>query len=222
MLASILDFIFPKECLGCKSIGVSLCEDCEQLHMQKCFFQECHICKSKSFLDLMHSECREYSYLDGVISVYYYNEFAKDLVSKIKYDYQYAIIDDLGKYVYSALDFYNINVDLICSVPLSKKKLLIRGFNQAELLAKLTSKYFDIPYINLLTRKINTKTQVGMNREDRQSNLKDVFGVKHLPDNARNVLIVDDVMTTGSTLEECGKVLKSSGVGKVYCLVLAR
>ena len=113
---------------------------------------------------------------------------------------------------------------LIIPVPLHKSRLRERGFNQSLLLAKKITSSLDtqLDYLSLI-RKKNTRVQAGMGREERRKNVKDAFSVinqQSIKD--KNILLVDDVFTTGHTLNECARTLKKSGANYVICLTLAR
>ncbi len=117
----------------------------------------------------------------------------------------------------------NAAPDIIIPVPLHRRKLFTRGFNQAELLAQVISKYTGIPVHNLLRKNRLTKDQKNLSAKERQENLKDVFSVSipegmGLPSSA---LVVDDVFTTGSTMNACAFALKQAGVKKVYFICIA-
>jgi ComF family protein len=121
-------------------------------------------------------------------------------------------------------------------IPLSSVKLRKRGYNQAEILAKELSKKFNFPVQDLLERAKETKTQVGLSNLQRKLNVKDVFKIiNHLPSvqaqalqagksiiKNQNIFLVDDVVTTGSTLLEVAKILKRAGAQLVFGLTLAR
>ena len=116
------------------------------------------------------------------------------------------------------------DIDLIAPVPLHSRRLLSRGFNQAVLLFKPLSQKYDIPLaFDLLTRLRNTRPQVDLPPQDRESNVAGAFGVKR-PGQAleRKVLVVDDVYTTGATVNECCRVLLQAGAAQVRVLTLAR
>jgi len=112
----------------------------------------------------------------------------------------------------------------IVPVPLHRKRLQERGFNQAVILARILSKRFDIPldFISL-AREVFTPPQVGLGREARSANVHGAFAVRH-PERiaGRRILLVDDVYTTGSTLEECARVLIRAKAETVAVLTLAR
>ena len=109
-------------------------------------------------------------------------------------------------------------------VPLFSSKLKKRGYNQSEILAKELSKKFKIPFQNILERTRNTKTQVGLSNIDRKLNIKNAFSFNNQKSVISNqsIFLVDDVVTTGSTLKEAAKVLKRNGVKRVIGLTLAR
>ena len=120
------------------------------------------------------------------------------------------------------LKTYHFEEDLVLAdVPLHKHKKHFRGFNQSEILAKVISKYSKYQFQNLLERKEDTITQVGLNKEERSNNLRQAFKIKQskIP---KSVLIIDDVFTTGSTLNQCAKILKENGALKVYGFVFAK
>jgi len=115
------------------------------------------------------------------------------------------------------------NVDLVLSVPLSRVKKIERGYNQADLLARPLANSIGVPYMTeFLRRKKETVSQVGLSKKERRSNVSNAFEVVKDCSRYRSVLIIDDVMTTGATINACAKVLKSEGVSAVYGLTLAR
>lgn len=118
-----------------------------------------------------------------------------------------------------------ISESVFVPVPLHKKKLRKRGYNQAELLAKGLGKRFGLPVVDCLQRVKETKTQVGLSKEERASNSRNAFAFNPaFQNNLRGIkqaFLVDDVVTSGATLRECAKVLKKAGVEKVWGLTLA-
>jgi len=107
-------------------------------------------------------------------------------------------------------------------VPLSKKRLKWRGFNQAEIIANILADNFKLEIdAKNLKRIKNTKPQAKLNERERRNNLADCFSWLGDKLNGRNIILVDDVATTGSTLNECAKVLKQAGASEVWGLVVA-
>jgi ComF family protein len=111
----------------------------------------------------------------------------------------------------------------LCPIPLSKERLRWRGFNQSEIIARELSRHFSWPVTPLLQRIKNTKTQKDLTRAERFTNIARSFT---LADGQaitnKNIILIDDVITTGATLLEAVKVLKSAGASQVWCLTLAR
>lgn len=217
MLMSLVDILFPKTCVFCDTQGSYICEECK---IQKIEFYNthfCHVCHQSITEHLVHINCLDKTDLDGVMVVAHYNKFAKILIEEMKYNLYYSVANEIGSFMKVELLKYNLNYDAVVPVPLHRFKENYRGFNQANLLAKQIPGQVD----NCLRRTKNTKSQVNLNREERINNLKDVFRLRH-DINYESILLVDDVMTSGSTLEECSKVLKESGVEKVFGIVFAR
>jgi ComF family protein len=199
----VRDLLFPKFCVDCKKEGDWLCENCRPV---KAFFQEGQAIAN----------------LDGVTNLFTYGENSvSKLIQMFKYNYLLEIADIFEKII-SNTEFKNIWQDfVIIPVPLHARRERERGFNQAEVLAKLFAKKLGLNINKNLDRVIYTAQQAKLSQEDRPLNLKDafIFSDKVLPE---KVLLVDDVYTTGATMQECAKVLKDKGVKIVWGLVLAR
>ena len=116
------------------------------------------------------------------------------------------------------LELENIKFDYILFVPLHKKRLKERGFNQAEKIAIDLGKIMDIPVVDNISRRCNTKKLYKLGKQDRINELKNAFIIKNnrVDLKNKNVLLVDDIFTTGSTVNEISKVLKINGVNKVF------
>lgn len=197
---SILDFLFPKKCIGCGKFGSYVCASCQVgIWEPEISFKP-----------------RE---LDGLICLWAYDGLVKKIIKNAKYNGRF---DTLRFLIYNS-KFEIQNNLVVVPVPLYKDRLSERGFNQAEVIAKEVSKIHKIPVMNLLTRIKDTGHQTLRNKEERLNAIKGAFALT--PNSYRlasEVLLVDDVITTGATLSECAKVLKRAGVNRVYGLVLAR
>lgn len=112
-------------------------------------------------------------------------------------------------------------IDYIVPVPIHKKRRRERGYNQSELLAKELEKYMGIPVLPALMRKKNTSPQKGLSASGRRKNIQEAFRITGFEGRGRNLLLIDDIYTTGSTLEEAAGSLKKMGAGKVYFLTLS-
>lgn len=169
---------------------------------------------------------KEFKYLDGVIYSLDYkkNPAIQAAIRQFKYKFTQDLSDLFGELISNKLYELNMNrgkTNVLIPVPLHKKRLNYRGFNQAELIAKSVSGD-NILVKNALVRIRNTDQQAKLSKEEREINLSNAFEVKGLDIDDSIHFIVDDVCTTGSTLESCAKALKRFGLKKVYGLVVAR
>lgn len=237
----ILDTLFPITCLSCNKDGVWLCEDClENINLLS--FQVCPKCEDTitEFGQLCRN-CKTTSALDALVVALKYQDHHID---KFVHLYKYRFVEDLhiplGKIMIEAILNSDLPMpDIIIPVPLHKRRLRWRGFNQSELLANYVSQNltpgFEIPvFPNLLTRHKYTPPQMKIGKyADRQKNMQDAFifnpkssnfqqlqQLEH--SNKYNVLLIDDIATTGSTLFECARILKQNGAKKVFSTVIAR
>lgn len=204
----ILEIVYPPVCCGCHKIGHHLCPNCYGL-----------IQFNLTPLNLPIEE----NYLDEIHAVAGYYFPLNNLIKLLKYKHVKEIGEILGRMIYDTSDVPPS--DIITSVPLHPTRQRQRGFNQAEVIARELATQSGIPYSPLLIRKFHTKNQAMMKtKTDRLKNLQNIFSPSLNFKNNKpppTVLIIDDVITTGSTLNECAKVLKQNGVQKVIALCVA-
>jgi ComF family protein len=230
---SILDTFFPISCLGCGAPHNFLCDDCLNLFPRR-LRQRCPTClKATTPRGEVCFACLGENYLDGLFAASHYRH---PLVSVSIHTYKYRFIPafakPLGVWLATIIIENDLPLpDIFIPVPLHRRRLRFRGFNQSELLADALSDAL-VPELalpvmkNCLIRQRYTKPQIKTeSREERLGNLKDAF--VFTPENAglvkgKTVWLVDDVATTGITLEECARVLKTSGAKNVFGIVLAR
>lgn len=224
-LRPVLDFIFPKICGLCEKRGDFICPDCEQT-LKRIGSSHCAIC-GMPFAGQPHShQCGECllekpSYTKHR-SVFYYDERISTLIFALKYHAQFWVMEIFSEYLKERIGEFS-NTHLIVPVPLHDKKLRQRGFNQSLLLAQSVAKVLHKPIeTKYLTRAAETHTQVGFDRTARQENLKNAFALQagHIF-REKNILLIDDVRTTGTTLNEVAKILKQGGAASVEALTLA-
>ena len=147
----------------------------------------------------------------------------KSAIAKVKYKWVYDIGKTLVDLLAASLWRFGIPDDLILvPIPLHTRRKNWRGFNQAEILAKSLSLKFNQPYGEYLARIIETASQVGLKRDERQKNVKEAFRLRTGADvSGKNILLVDDVYKSGATMTECCKVLKKEGAGEVWGMAVA-
>jgi len=175
--------------------------------------------------------CRDHEpVFDRALSFSGYEGALRGLIHLLKYENVTPSARFLGQYVAAAISELlagrGDTVPLLVSVPLHKGRKQTRGFNQAELIARSAAKHLDgrveiAP--DVLVRHRETISQVGLSREERIENMRDAFRVVDRKRVAgRTVILVDDVMTTGTTLSECARVLKQAGAERVWAATAAR
>lgn len=224
----MLDFLFPRMCLGCGRPHSWLCGRCRSRQISPYYQQLCHVCGVESRRSTVHIDCRQSTYLDGVLVATVYSHTMAEIIHRIKYRSEYALANLVVEICLSILitDIDNLKIDVVSYVPTVRKRRWGRGFNQSKLLASRVAKSLKLPLADLLERREYMSSQVGAGAVQRQLNVRNSF--RPLPTKRasvevpNSVLIVDDVMTTGATLEACAKQLRQMGVAKVYALVVAR
>ena len=241
----ILDLLFPKFCLGCQKEGIYLCDDCRAL-LDIAEYNYC-LCdrnpirlspeqKSGQTLRQAQGKCNkcQAKLLSGLYFALPYKEkpITRTLIHQFKYQ---PYLKDLSKTLASILIEHLIlsrkNTDdiwensVLIPVPLDKNKIKARGYNQSEELATELSKILKVPVLlNCLIKIKSTKPQMELSKEEREINLKDAFVVKNPSAIAqgKKIFLVDDVYTTGSTMNECTKILRQAGAKQVWGICLAR
>lgn len=145
------------------------------------------------------------------------------LIHHFKYRKKTKLAHLLGRAMATLIqaDYVLKNADVLMPVPLFWWKKIRRGYNQAELLAQTISQETGIPIQNVLTRVKNTKTQTRLSESERCDNVKNAFTVQTNDIKDKKVLLIDDVLTTGATIQECARVLKDAGACEVYSCVAA-
>ena len=219
---SLVDFVFPKVCVGCGEWGSFLCESCrDRLDFVD---QICPMCGEESIMGWTHPRCRSKWSMEGLIAIYEYQEpVARAVVDGVKYGFNKELIKlVLRDFVFETGEKF----DFLVPVPLHFYRENWRGFNQARELAEDISSKLLVRVENVLERKRNTKQQVTMKtKEEREANIKGAFKISEKFKNSKlkklKILLVDDVFTSGADMRECTKVLKKAGVKMVWGLALA-
>lgn len=229
---NLLDFLFPKRCVGCKRVGTYFCSKCISDIKQTDLV--CPFCERLSIGGVVHPICRRKFGLNGLWSLGVYQPPLKTAIQKLKYKWVKECADVLinitleywakkGTFLLDQIKKDQGKSWIVTSVPLHKSRQNWRGFNQSELLAQALAQKIGLKYQNLLKRVKNTKPQVKLKAYMRKENIKGAF-VLSAGCNLEtvNCILVDDVWTTGSTLKECCYILKRGKAKSVWALTLAR
>jgi ComF family protein len=221
-----LDLIFPKKCLGCGKEGKYICATC----LAKCSQARpiCPYCRGPAILGITHKHCLPRYGLNGLISLWNYEEIIRRAIISLKYKFASEIAQELARTSSQKLKAirYYPKATLV-PVPLFWFRKNWRGFNQSEEIGKVIVQEMGWKFApNLLIREKITVPQAGLTAQKRLRNIQGVFSLNpacqslalsHWP-----LILFDDVWTTGSTLKEAAKVLKHGGVEKVWGLTIAR
>lgn len=246
----LLDFIFPKYCVNCRKIGEYICPDCF-VQISFDVEKICLVCNKPSIDGRTHPGCRNRYTPDGSAISISYKSVAKRLIIAFKYkpyisDLQHVLTDLFYEgIIQQELFIQMITKDsILVPMPLHPVKLRQRGYNQAEILAGKLGRRLGIPVLPMLKRVKKTETQTVLKREKRLENIAGAFAlnnniaiehcnndkVKNETENCsalsrmiatKQVLLVDDVITSGATMLEAANVLKRHGVKKVWGIALA-
>lgn len=223
-----VDLFFPRFCFGCGFVGSYLCLDCQA----KLVFSvdTCLYCQKKSYYGLTHSQCQKKWGVDGCLFLYKYNDTFKRILKKIKYKLVQNSIREifplLLERAVGPMGFYKkVYGDTVLQpVPLYPAREKQRGFNQSLIISEYLSLFFKMKIISLVNRTLNTDSQAELSfLKQRMGNVKGAFEFNSrnatLPD---SLFIVDDVVTTGSTVKELACVLKKNGISRVFVFSLAK
>jgi ComF family protein len=165
-------------------------------------------------------------YFDTAVAAYRGRGVVRDVIHEFKYNRQIHLRRLIAQWLRAALDderLHEIHFDVIVPVPLHPARQRERGFNQASLLAESLSAETSVPSRPILQRVRYTTTQTALDRSERMQNLHNAFRLRKNADvRGLRVLLIDDVLTTGSTLSECARVLKRAGAISVHAATAAR
>lgn len=202
------NILFPKFCINCQREGEYLCQDC---------FSLIDIAEKHNYIPKGN--------LDNLYSPASYNNF---IIRKLIHQFKHQYIKEIAKPLSDIILTHFIHLEIspnkfkdfvLVPVPLYKKKLKQRGFNPSEEIAKCLSEPLNLPIANILTKIKETPNQTELSIEQRRNNLRDAFTC--IEPNM-NILLIDDFLSTGTTMEQCAQTLKKSGANQVWGIVVAR
>jgi len=235
-LSSLFDLIFPKKCLNCGNFGSFLCSPCLKIlpihpvqHCPHCLHENAH----GSLCDL----CRRFPQVSDfwkidrlfVVSPYVQSSLLQTVIKTMKYRNAYPLATLMGEWMATVFCSKNpeIKIDsnniLVVPVPLHRLREKTRGYNQSRFLAQVVSKALGCPILEGLERIRNTHPQAELSRKDRLKNVENAFILKEKLDLLnKKVILIDDVCSTGATLNACAAPLRTAGVKEIWGLVLGR
>jgi len=219
----VLDLLFPPRCVGCGALGHWLCPTCQEqmAPLEPPLCSQCGIpltraglCSACASHPLPRFHLRSAVFFEGP---------ARQAVHRLKYRGQTAVAAPLARIMYEMWERERPTAEVVVPVPLHPAREEERGFNQAALLARELSNLVGLPLAESgLQRVRHTPPQVGLSRRERQQNVRGGFRCQDPALRGRQILLVDDVCTTGATLQAAAHALWEGGAGEVWAFTLAR
>jgi ComF family protein len=222
LAGALADVVFPPVCASCKSLGGLLCSQCKaeikwvmEPVCPKCgrphtsVTYPCHICQEHP---LPLQQIRAATFYAGPVA---------EVLKQFKYGGYFGLAQPLGNLMLAAWPRWQCPVDLVVPIPLHTARQRERGYNQSELLARFLERHLDWQVETAaLKRSRRTRPQVGLNNVERQANVRGAFIADPALVRGRQILLIDDVHTTGATLVAAAEVLLAAGAKLVsaYCL----
>lgn len=214
--STIIDVLFPIRCLGCGAFDNWICDRC-----------------ARRFCGVPRSIVGQLQYAKHLTQVYtfadYHEPFVSTVVSTFKYQFVYGIGQRVGELMAEQLSrrlalYPNVYFDAVVPVPSAPRRMRWRGFNQSEILAASIARRCGWPLVTTTVQRVRfTKQQTALPTHRRRRNVLNSFAVAdatHIVD--KRILLVDDVITTGATGDECARALLSAGAGDVWAVGFAR
>jgi ComF family protein len=225
-----LDFLFPPHCASCQKSGYILCPSCLAA-IRPLAPPLCLQCGKATPMYSPSGPCQNCAahplHMSGLRAVSVYQEPLRTCIHALKYEGNTRLAEPLGLLLAKAYRVYGMRADVIVPVPLHSERQRQRGYNQTSLLAEVCARQVGVPLnTHVLVRHRATSSQVGLAAQERQQNVAGAFLCTPAFANGRlsgcTILIIDDVCTTGATIEACATPLFVAGAHAVWGLVLAR
>jgi len=230
LIDSIVDIIFPPHCQICGEIASSgLCRTCSEsfksLEPPLCEICSAPIDSAQPFT--LCGRCRDFRpAYDRAWSLFVYDGEVKKAVLDFKYNGVSRLYSVFGELISERLkkELKDIKIDAVVAVPLHPSREKSRGYNQALLLARSSASLLSLPMLESeLVRIRHTDFLADLGRKERYASLEGVFSLQNkISLTGKNILLVDDIMTTGATFHQCSRILKEGGASHIYGITVAR
>ncbi len=215
---TFINALFPQRCLVCGKLSELesfFCKDCEG-KLTPIYDEICNRCGR----EVKNCDCNNFIYhFDGMVAPFINEGHAKDSFYDFKFGSSFYGADYFAQMMAKAFNehFSDVEIDLISYVPLSKSELKERMFDKCEILATKVATILNLPLVKVISKREMVSTQHNLSCDDRFDNARDAYRVIKNVKN-KNILLIDDIKTTGATLDSCARELKFAGANKVYCL----
>ena len=219
-----LNLLFPQRCIGCGRGGEIICDSCCR-ELPRIMPPICPRCGRPQASGILCSHCVSWqAEIDGIRSPFRFERVARQAVHQLKYQNLRSLVTPLAWLLNDYLIANSVPFDVLIPVPLHRKRLRERGYNQSGLLARELSKLNEVPLVdNCLIRHQPSPPQARTSSvEERQINVAGAFTCRDRSLRDKQVLLIDDVATSGATLDACAGALKAAGATSIWGLTLAR
>lgn len=221
---AVLDFVLPQSCLCCGLSGEALCAPCRE-RWPRVAPPYCSVCGLPQVDAGACPDCSKQDFvLDGLRSVFIFDGQVRASILQFKYRNLRTLARPLAEALSTYLSAHPLPVDMLVPVPLHPRKIRQRGYNQSALLCAELSKMSGLPAAgNILYKRLNTPAQASLARAgQRRHNVRDAFAARGSLSPRPNILLIDDIATTGATLNACAQALREAGAASIWGLTLAR
>ncbi|MDO8600523.1 MAG: ComF family protein [bacterium] len=225
----LLDLLFPKFCVGCETEGLFLCETCKTGLLTRTLTPVCPVCSFRNGTGAVCKPCRKKTALSRLVAVFPYQEKA---ARELLHIYKYNRVREMGPMLTEFLTAHVQNwrvpfsrTMIVVPIPLHRARRRERGFNQSEEIGKQFAEAVGLLYRDdVLERTSYTQSQVECaDFRERRKNISGVFSAREAPEiRHKTIMLVDDIATSRSTMDEAARVLKEAGVKSVWGVVIAR
>lgn len=223
---TLFDLLFPPNCTHCKAANSWLCPTClaNIPFITSAVCDHCGTPVNSDTSACLHCRNHSLQFIDGIRAAAYFEDNPiRSAIHDLKYNNHRVIATILAEILVDTYRRYDLRADVIVPVPLHGSRIKERGYNQSELLANELGDMLGLPINNTTLQRIRkTKSQMRLGVEERHKNVADAFRCIDKQLANQKVLLIDDVYTTGSTLNACAAALKQADVASVWGLTLAK
>jgi len=221
---SLVSFFFPPKCVSCGTPGEWLCRKCLS-YLPYNHYQECLICGKPAIGGFTHPHCESRYNPERFLAPFEYKDPLRKAVKRAKYAGSFAVLSTLADQVSLWFEYSEITFlpgAILVPVPLHRLRYWERGYNQSLLLARQLARRFDLPVGEKFLQRVRyTRSQTRLDADERKKNVRGAFAAAPVV-RGEDLVLVDDVATTGATLLEAARTLKRAGARTVWCLALSR
>ena len=219
---NVVDLVFPPTCPGCETMGYRWCENCQK-SVIRMSTEVCQVCGEPSKVALCERCSSSRPAFVQMRSWAVFKQPVRNALHSLKYRQNVGLGQSLAESISSSLIKLNWPVQVVVPIPLSEQRQRERGYNQVGLIARPLANLHHLAYLpHGLRRSRHTRSQVGLSIDERKRNLQNAFLSEPKLVRGKNILLMDDVCTTGATLVDAARALTEAGAKSVYAYTVAR